>query len=105
MASRRTLKLNSGYTMPVVGLGTWVRWKSGSNYFETEWGPNFPQQSKKNEVQHAVTSALQCGYRHIDAAAVYGNEAEVGEGIKASGVPREDIFVSKVQSQFECYYS
>ncbi|KUL86795.1 hypothetical protein ZTR_04841 [Talaromyces verruculosus] len=74
MASGRTLKLNSGYTMPVVGLGTW--------------------QSKKNEVQHAVTAALQCGYRHIDAAAVYGNEAEVGEGIKASGIPREEIFLT-----------
>ena len=45
-------------------------------------------------MKHAVTAALQCGYRHIDAAAVYGNEAEVGEGIKASGVPREEIFVS-----------
>lgn len=51
----------------------------------------------KDEVQHAVTAALQCGYRHIDAAAVYGNEAEVGEGIKASGIPREEIFVGRVQ--------
>lgn len=34
------------------------------------------------------------GYRHIDAAAVYGNEKEVGEGIRASGVPREEIFIT-----------
>jgi len=51
------------------------------------------QLSKTNEVREAVKSALELGYRHVDAAAVYGNEAEVGEGIKASGVPREEIFV------------
>ena len=37
---------------------------------------------------------MKIGYRHIDAAAVYGNEAEVGEGIRASGVPRSDIFIT-----------
>lgn len=42
-----------------------------------------------------MKSALEIGYRHIDAAAVYGNEAEVGEGIKASAVPREEIFVGR----------
>lgn len=52
------------------------------------------QQSKPNEVKEAVKTALEVGYRHIDAAAVYGNEAEVGEGVKASGVPRQEIFVS-----------
>ena len=65
--------LNTGDKMPGVGLGTW--------------------QSKPNEVKHAVEAALKTGYRHIDAASVYGNEAEVGEGIKASGVNRKDIFV------------
>ena len=49
---------------------------------------------KANEVKEAVAYALEVGYRHIDAAAVYGNEAEVGEGIKASGIDRKDIFVS-----------
>lgn len=53
----------------------------------------FLQQSKKDEVRDAVATALQSGYRHIDAAAVYGNEQEVGDGIKASGIPREEIFV------------
>jgi L-glyceraldehyde reductase len=52
------------------------------------------KQSGPNEVKEAVAAALKVGYRHIDAAAVYGNEAEVGEGIKASGVDRKSIFVS-----------
>lgn len=45
-------------------------------------------------MKNAVELALKSGYRHVDAAAVYDNEKEVGEGIKASGVPRKDIFVS-----------
>ncbi|KAM5344197.1 hypothetical protein ACJ41O_012734 [Fusarium nematophilum] len=74
MSSARSFKLNSGYTIPAVGLGTW--------------------QSGPNEVAHAVEFALKHGYRHIDAAATYDNEAEVGAGIKASGVPREDFFLT-----------
>ncbi|KAL3425253.1 aldehyde reductase 1 [Phlyctema vagabunda] len=74
MALNRSFKLNSGYSIPAVGLGTW--------------------QSGPNEVKNAVVTALNAGYRHIDAAAVYGNEAEVGEGIKASGVDRKEIFVT-----------
>ncbi|RAL06957.1 aldo/keto reductase [Aspergillus homomorphus CBS 101889] len=74
MASGHTFKLNSGYEIPAVGLGTW--------------------QSNKNEVREAVIAALKGGYRHIDAAAIYGNEQEVGDGIKASGVPREKIFLT-----------
>lgn len=73
MAMNRSFKLNSGYSIPAVGLGTW--------------------QSGPNEVKEAVAAALKIGYRHIDAAAVYGNESEVGEGIKASGFDRKDIFV------------
>lgn len=53
------------------------------------------QQSKPNEVRNAVATALNAGYRHIDAAAVYGNEKEVGEGLKESGVDRKDVFVSR----------
>jgi diketogulonate reductase-like aldo/keto reductase len=52
------------------------------------------QQSKPNEVARAVEEALKLGYRHIDAAATYDNEEEVGAGIKASGVPRSDIFLT-----------
>lgn len=47
-------------------------------------------------MKNAVELALKSGYRHVDAAAVYDNEKEVGEGIKASSVPRKDIFVSRV---------
>ena len=60
--------------IPQVGFGTW----------KLE-GP---------EAQVAVEDAIATGYRHIDTAAAYYNEEEVGAGIKASGVPREDIFVT-----------
>ena len=67
------IKLNSGYTMPVVGLGTY------SLHGET--------------CVQAVISALKSGYRMIDTASFYGNEREVGEGIRRSGIPRNEIFV------------
>jgi glycerol 2-dehydrogenase (NADP+) len=70
-----TITLNSGHKIPVVGLGTW-------------------QASEKGAAANAVKVALQNGYRHIDTAAIYGNEEEVGEGIRALGVPREEIFVT-----------
>jgi diketogulonate reductase-like aldo/keto reductase len=68
---QKNLYPNTGDKIPIIGLGTW--------------------QSKPNEVKVAVEAALQAGYRHIDAAAAYGNEVEVGEGIRASGIPRKDI--------------
>ncbi|KAI9899134.1 hypothetical protein N3K66_005595 [Trichothecium roseum] len=74
MAGGKTFKLNSGYEIPAIGLGTW--------------------QSKPNEVARAVEHALRHGYRHIDAAAVYDNEQEVGAGILASGVPRSEVFLT-----------
>ncbi len=46
------------------------------------------------KVAEAVSVALQHGYRHIDCAFVYGNEAEVGKGLVASGVPREEVFIT-----------
>jgi glycerol 2-dehydrogenase (NADP+) len=71
------LPLNTGVSIPALGLGTW--------------------QSKPGEVSAAVLHAIKVGYRHIDCAYVYGNEAEVGEGIKqaiAEGyVKREELFV------------
>ncbi|KAL1857508.1 hypothetical protein VTK73DRAFT_8051 [Phialemonium thermophilum] len=70
----QSFTMNNGLTIPAVGLGTW--------------------QSAPNEVKNAVEFALRCGYRHIDAAACYDNEKEVGDGIKASGVKREDIFLT-----------
>jgi L-glyceraldehyde reductase len=74
MALNRSFKLNDGNSIPSVGFGTW--------------------QAKPHEVERAVEAALRCGYRHIDCAAIYGNETEVGEGIRKSGVRREEIFVT-----------
>ncbi|OAX34785.1 Aldo/keto reductase [Rhizopogon vinicolor AM-OR11-026] len=68
------ITLNNGQTIPAIGLGTW--------------------QSKPNEVARAVEYALKAGYRHIDCAWAYGNEKEVGEGLRASGVPREEVFIT-----------
>ncbi len=51
-------------------------------------------QSKPGVVEVAVAHALKHGYRHIDTAAGYANEVEVGKGIKDSGVPREEIFLT-----------
>lgn len=67
--------LNSGVQMPQLGLGVWKS-KDG------------------NEVEAAVTAALKAGYRLIDTAMVYGNEGGVGKAIRASGIPREEIFVT-----------
>ena len=66
----------AGYPLPSVGLGT------------------FQGGSGNKLVKDAVLKALRCGYRHIDTAAAYGNEAEVGEAIRESNVPREQLFVT-----------
>ncbi|KAL4879502.1 NADP-dependent oxidoreductase domain-containing protein [Aspergillus karnatakaensis] len=72
--TKKTYTLNTGDKIPALGLGTW--------------------QSKPNEVREAVKNALLKGYRHIDTALAYGNEHEVGEGIRDSGVPREEIWIT-----------
>jgi glycerol 2-dehydrogenase (NADP+) len=74
MALLTHFKLNTGAQIPAVGLGTW--------------------RSEPGQVRQAVSFALKNGYSHIDAALIYGNEHEVGQGIKDSGVPREDIFIT-----------
>lgn len=77
--------LNNGVKMPLLGFGT----------FRVEDG---------RETKDAVRTALELGYRHIDAASVYGNEESVGQGIKESGVPREEIFItSKVWNTDQGY--
>ena len=73
-AYRKTFTLKTGDKIPAIGLGTW--------------------QSAPNQVRNAVKVALQKGYRHIDTALAYGNEKEVGQGIKDSGVPREQIWLT-----------
>ena len=67
------LKLNSDVQMPALGLGVF--------------------QSPPEETAAAVAAALDVGYRHIDTAAAYGNEREVGEAIRASGLDRSEVFL------------
>ena len=67
------LKLNNGVTMPALGLGVF--------------------QSPPEETTAAVQTALEVGYRHIDTAAAYGNEREVGEGIRRSALDRSEVFI------------
>lgn len=73
MADQPILKAH-GAEMPKLGFGTW--------------------QIEGEDASDAVRTALETGYRHIDTAQIYGNEAEVGEGIRRSGVAREDIFLT-----------
>lgn len=68
-----TVKLNSGYEMPILGLGTYSL--------------------RGDTAKNSVLSALRHGVRLIDTAYMYGNEVEIGEAIRESGVPREEIFV------------
>ena len=70
-----TAELLNGVQMPRLGLGVW----------RTQEGV---------EVERAVTAALQTGYRLIDTAALYGNEAGVGNAVRASGIPREQLFIT-----------
>jgi diketogulonate reductase-like aldo/keto reductase len=68
-----TLTLNNGVTMPALGLGVF--------------------QTPPEETRDAVTAALKAGYRHIDTAAAYGNERQVGEAVRSSGVDRSEVFL------------
>jgi diketogulonate reductase-like aldo/keto reductase len=67
------LKLNNGVQIPAIGLGVF--------------------QTTPEDTARAVEAALAVGYRHIDTAASYLNEREVGEGIRRSGVDRADVFI------------
>lgn len=67
------LVLNNGVQMPAIGLGVF--------------------QSSPEETAAAVETALGIGYRHVDTAAGYGNEREVGEGIRRAGIDRADVFI------------
>ena len=70
-----TRKLNSGQEIPVLGLGV----------YQTPAG---------RVTQEAVKFALKTGYRHVDTASLYGNEEDVGRGVRDGGVPREQVFVT-----------
>lgn len=73
-ADQPALVLPGDVRMPLVGFGTW--------------------QATGRKGYEAVRQALDVGYRHIDTATMYGNEAEVGRAVRDSGVPREDIFIT-----------
>ena len=74
----KTLQFRNGDTMPAIGLGTW--------------------KAKGEEVKNAVKAAIQSGYRHIDTAAIYGNEEAIGEALQEvfseGSVKREDLFIT-----------
>src|SRR3954454_20916378 len=69
-----SIRLNDGNSIPQVGLGVF--------------------QTPPDETERAVATALDAGYRHIDTAAIYGNEAETGRAIANSGVPRDEVFIT-----------
>jgi 2,5-diketo-D-gluconate reductase A len=73
-AEQSAVKLAPGVDMPMLGFGTW--------------------QATGEAGYQAVRAALDAGYRHLDTATMYGNEAEVGRAISDSGLSREDIFVT-----------
>jgi diketogulonate reductase-like aldo/keto reductase len=68
-----TVTLNNGVVMPALGLGVF--------------------QTPPDETRDAVSAALEAGYRHIDTAASYGNERQVGEAVAASGLDRSEVFL------------
>jgi 2,5-diketo-D-gluconate reductase A len=68
------ITMNDGNSIPQVGLGVW--------------------QTPPEDTERAALTALEAGYRHIDTAAAYGNEREVGAAVVKSGVPREEVFIT-----------
>ena len=79
-----TVKLVNGVDVPRLALGTWL--------------------IDDDKAADAVRAAIKLGYRHIDTAQAYGNEKGVGEGVRASGVDRKEIFItSKVAAEHKTY--
>src|ERR1700746_3276287 len=74
-ADGRARVLADGNEIPLLGLGVW-------------------QVKNDRECVDAVRWALELGYRHIDTAQAYDNEASVGQGLRESGVPREQVFIT-----------
>lgn len=86
MILQETYTLSNGIAIPKLGLGTWL----------------IPD----NEAAAAVKAAIDLGYKHIDTAQAYGNERGVGDGIRATGISRDDIFVTtKVAAENKTYES
>jgi len=84
MSAVPDIKLNNGVTIPQLGFGVF--------------------QIKPEDTRQATLAALEVGYRHIDTAQMYGNEKQVGEAVRESGVDRDDIFVtSKLNNSYHAY--
>lgn len=84
MILEENYKLYNGVEIPKLGLGTWL--------------------IKNDEVVEAVKEAIKLGYRHIDTAQAYQNEAGVGEGIRDAGVKREELFITtKLAAEVKSY--
>ncbi len=84
MILKEDYTLANGVRIPKLGLGTWF--------------------IEDGDAAEAVRQAVACGYRHIDTAQAYGNEAGVGEGVRTCGVPRAELFVtSKVAAEAKTY--
>ena len=85
MDVKKTFTLSNGYDMPGVGFGTWKS-KDGEDAY------------------NSIIEAFKAGYRHVDTAAMYRNEASVGKAVRECGLKREDIFVtSKVWNKNRGY--
>ena len=85
MIKNETFKLYNGVLIPKIGFGTW-------------------QIADGEEAYNSVIWALKCGYRHIDTAHAYGNEASVGRAIKDFGLKREEVFITtKLESHIKTY--
>ena len=86
MITNEMIKLENGVKVPKLALGVWM----------------IPEK----ETEAAVKSAIAMGYRHIDTAQAYDNEAGVGAGVRNCGVPREELFVtSKIAAENKSYES
>lgn len=80
----KELTLNNGNKIPTLAYGTWL--------------------IKNNDAAKCVELALNAGYRHIDTAQAYGNEEGVGEGIRNSGLSRNELYITtKVQAEYKSY--
>lgn len=75
MSDQSTIEQPTRQELPMLGLGTW-------------------ELTDPTVCRNAVETALETGYRHIDTAQAYGNEAAVGDGIQAASVPREEVFLA-----------
>lgn len=84
MSSQPYVTFHDGRSIPQLGLGVW--------------------KASNEEAEEAVAEALRLGYRHIDTAAAYQNEEGVGRGVKAAGLPRDEVFVTtKVPNELQGY--